>query len=105
MLVEVPVIIVSLVKEVQTIEAFDPANLYVDVEVFLVVVEAAALRRFLELVDADRVGFRNDGPIGRVAVDARNLVGGKLENLVFDSRPFDCEGTDGACDEQRNRSD
>src|SRR5437879_687411 len=95
MLVEIPVIVVSLVKEVQTVEAFDPADFDFDVEVFLVVVEAPAVRGFLELVYADRVGFRNDGPIGRVAVDARNLVGGKLENLVFHPGPFEREGADG----------
>ncbi len=89
-LVEVPVIIVRLVKEVQTIEAFDPTDFYLDVEIFLVVVEATALSGFLELVHADRVGFRNDGPIGRIAVDARNLVGGELENLVFDAGPCQC---------------
>ena len=101
-LVEVPVIVVRLVEEVQAVEAFDPADFHFHVEVFLVVVEAAAFLRFLELVHADGVSLGNHGPVGRVAVDARNLVGGKLEDLVFDAGPLDGKAVDGECEEKQD---
>ena len=93
-LVEVPEIVVGLVKEIQAVETLHPADFHLDVEVLLVVLEAAALLSFLELIHADRVTFGNDGPIGWIAVDARNLVGGELENFVLDAGTFDCEGAE-----------
>ena len=100
-LVEVPEIVVGFVKEVQAVETLDPAYFHFDVQVFLVVLEAAALLSFLELVHADGIAFGNHGPIGRIAVDAWNLVGGKLENLVLDAGPFDGEGAEGQRQKQK----
>src|SRR5262245_57134281 len=96
--VEIPIIIVGLVEEVEAVETFDPSDFDFDVEVFSIVVEAAAFARLFELVYADRVHFGNDGPMRRIAVNAWNLVGGKLKNLVFDAGPFERESGDGEGD-------
>src|SRR5689334_16120168 len=90
--VKVPEVVVGFVKEIQAVQTLHPSDLHFNVQVIPVVVKAVALLRFLELIHADGITFRNHSPIGRIAIDAWNAVGGKLENLVLDARAFDGEG-------------
>src|SRR5439155_24066618 len=103
MLVEDPVIVVRLIKKVQPIEALDPADFDFDVEVALVIAETAAFAGLLELVHADRISLGNNGPVRWIADDARNLIRGKLKNLVVDSGPFTRQPGDGEREQEHDR--
>ncbi len=63
---------------------FHPTDFHLHVKIFRILLVANADDTFSELVLSDRLGFRNNRPIGCVALNSRNLVGGKLQHLIFD---------------------
>jgi len=64
---------------------FDPADLHLHVQVGGIALVADPGDGLAQLIHADRVGIRHDGPIVPVAVDARDLVGGELKDLELDA--------------------
>jgi hypothetical protein len=89
---EVPVVISGFVEEVEAIHSLHPADFDVDVEVFAIVLEAEAVHSFFQLVHADGIGGRDEGPIRALAVDLGNFVWRKLIDLVLDAGAFEGEG-------------
>jgi hypothetical protein len=81
---KVPVVVESLVQEIQAVETFHPTDLDLDVEVLRVVVHPMALLGVHELVHPDHIAFRNHRPIVDFPVDARDLVSTKLKYLEGD---------------------
>ena len=81
---EVPVVVVGFVQKIKMVLPFHPADFHLHVKISRILLVADSNHRFSELVLPDRVGFRNNRPIGCVAINSRNPVGGKLKHLIFD---------------------
>ena len=95
---EVPKIIVSFVEKIQLVETFDPADFDGDVEILFVL--RGVVDGVFELVDADGVTGRDDGPIVGFAVDTGDLVGGDLKDAELDAGAFEGEEGEGEEEEQ-----
>ena len=77
---EVPIIVVCLIEEVETIQPLDPAHLHVNVE-RLRIGRGVLTCVIVQLVRADCVALRHHVPVGCVAVHAGDLVGRELEDF------------------------
>ena len=85
---KVPVVVVSLIEEIEAVETLHPSDLDLDVHVLEIVVHAMAPLRVHQLVHADGVAVGHHGPIVGVPVDARDHVGRELEYLERDVLPL-----------------
>lgn len=84
---EVPVVVVGLIQEVETVQSLHPAYLHLHIQIPGIVVHAFTALRVHQLVSADGVTVGHDGPIVRITVDARDLVWRKLKYLESDVGP------------------
>jgi hypothetical protein len=85
---EVPVIVVSLVEEVEAVETLDPAHLDLDIEVPGIVIHAVPVLGVHELIHADRVAVGDNSPVVGVAIDAGDPVRRELKDLERHIRAF-----------------
>ena len=81
--VHIPVVVVRLVEEIESVQALDPTDAHGDIQVFTVVVGEVSHDRVGKLVGSVCVAVGYHRPVVGMAVDAGNHVGGKLEDLEF----------------------
>ena len=89
-IIKIPVVIVRLIKEVQPVKPFYPADLYSNIEVTFV--HRAFVNGIAELVDTYGVFIRYNIPVVGVAVYTWYHVGGELENPELYIRTFERRG-------------
>ncbi len=77
---KVPEVVIGLIQKVQAVQALHPTHFHVDVKILRVWLVVLVLI-VVHLIEADRVTLRHHRPITVVAIDAGNLVCGKLEDL------------------------
>src|SRR5262249_20578823 len=90
--VEIPEIVVRLVKKIESVESLDPAHTNAHVFIVPIDLRSAASDCVLQLIHADNVFLGNHLPVIRFAIDAGNRIGRKLKDLEFNAQSFDSIG-------------
>src|SRR5580765_1413177 len=101
-LIEVPEVVVRLVKKVETVQPLDPPYAHIHVFVIPIDLGSATSNRVRHLVHTNGVFLWDHFPIIRLAIDARNGVGWKLEDFELNTEPLNRKSGTGENSEQES---